>query len=140
MICDCGLMDMVLLRDRGWLHITLSEGVATVRPVDVSVRVEHLNCGKCQGILLRIPPGGYGMAGCGCSDRTAVRPSVGPNDTSASVFSRSGMCPCGAMTWEDARDGALILDGVGSYAVWDRDDGAVVMVGGLCLACGALEL
>lgn len=139
MICDCGLLDMGLMRQREVLHLCLSDGVATVRPVETSVRVEHLNCGRCVGLFLRAPADGVGLAGCGCDDETRVRPSVEPTSSSSSVFMRSGQCSCGTMTWEDARDGALILQGVGDYHVWDREeDGAIVVVGGRCLECGPL--
>lgn len=139
MICDCGYLDMVLVRERDLLNVALSRGVATVRPVGATVRVEHLDCGKCVGISLRaVDP--LGDAGCGCQDKTPVVPSTGLHASSSSLFLRSGACSCGTMLWEDARDGALILEGPGDYQVWDREsDGAVVMVGGRCWTCGALD-
>lgn len=137
MICACGYVDMAL--NPHMLNISVGMGVVTVRPVGTGVRVEHLNCGRCIGFALR--PGVSPAFDCGCQDKTAVVTSADPNAVSSSVFSRSGVCTCGAMTWEDARDGALILEGVGDFQVWDREgDGAAVVVAVRCLVCGIHEL
>lgn len=129
MICACGLLDIAYPPDGG-LAVVLSKGGATVRPVSETVRVEHLDCMTCVGVLLR--PGADLFGECGCGDRTPMS-----TEPATDLDDRSGSCACGRMTWETARDGALILDGYGLYRIWDRVDGAIVVTGGHCIDCGA---
>lgn len=140
MICSCALLDIVRHPAGDRLTIIISKGMATVRPVGVTVRIEHLDCMSCIGVQFRPGPSDGLVGDCGCSNTNPVVATY-PDPVSEPPSSRGGSCACGQMSWEDARDGALILDGFGYYYVWDRaPDGAVVVRGGHCVKCGKFEV
>lgn len=133
MICTCGLLDIIHQPDR--MLVVLSRGAATVRTQNDTVRVEHLDCQTCRGVLLRSYAGM--LADCGCH---AGQPGVAVDQPSlTSIGGGAGSCSCGALTWF-ARDRMLALEGLGAFALWDAEPGVVSIVGGYCIHCGSFDV
>lgn len=79
MICACGNLFATIDRELRRMTLFLSTGVATIRPVALTVRVEHLDCGDCRGYLIHHfddPRTALIPGGCGCQDQTVVEPSM----------------------------------------------------------------
>lgn len=74
MMCRCG-RQTVAMNPQAEVLAVFVDGTSIIRPSGPGVRVEHFDCGSCEGYIMPgfVAPGGLpGTEDCGCRQRISA--------------------------------------------------------------------